>query len=76
VTEIFSCVRRSTLPKDVIAKICDAISQELEKKDLTLYVNSILTAHVVKTPPEYEEGLKVLLRLRGWSLQYLRVRCD
>jgi elongator complex protein 1 len=76
VTEIFSCVRRSALPKDVIAKICDAISQELEKKNLTLYVNSILTAHVVKTPPEYEEGLKVLLRLRGGSLQYLRVQCD
>lgn len=38
---------------------------ELEKRDLVKYVNSILTAHVVKTPPDHEAGLALLLRLRG-----------
>ncbi|KAG6836197.1 hypothetical protein H0H93_010463, partial [Arthromyces matolae] len=37
---------------------------ELEKKDLKQYVNSILTAYVVKTPPDHEAGLSLLLRLR------------
>lgn len=29
------------------------------------YINSILTAYVVKRPPDLEAGLRVLLRLRG-----------
>ena len=32
------------------------------------YVNSILTAHLVKTPPDHEAGLALLLRLRGKGL--------
>lgn len=32
---------------------------------MTRFVNSILTAYVVKTPPDHEAGLKLLLRLRG-----------
>lgn len=39
--------------------------QTLEEKDLTKYVNSILTAYVVKSPPDHEAGLALLLRLRG-----------
>ncbi|KAF8963616.1 IKI3 family-domain-containing protein [Flammula alnicola] len=49
---------------EFIAKCCDAFRDELEKRDLTKYVNSILTAHVVKTPPDHEAGLSLLLRLR------------
>jgi elongator complex protein 1 len=59
--------RRSSLPRDTIAHLCDAIRTELEHRDLTKYVNTILTAHVVKTPPDYEAGLSLLLRLRGTS---------
>jgi len=56
---------------EFIAKICDSFIAELEKRDLTKYVNSILTAHVVKTPPDHEAGLALLLRLRGnISFQY------
>ena len=29
------------------------------------YVDSILTAHVVKTPPDHEEALRMLHRLKG-----------
>ncbi|KAJ7133724.1 pol II transcription elongation factor [Mycena crocata] len=47
-----------------IAKLCDSIRIELERKDLTKYVNSVLTAYMVKTPPDPEAGLALLLRLR------------
>ncbi|KZV82846.1 IkappaB kinase complex, IKAP component [Exidia glandulosa HHB12029] len=47
-----------------IAELCDAIRVELESRDLVRYVNTILTAHVVKSPPDYEAALAVLLRLR------------
>ncbi|KNZ72380.1 Elongator complex protein 1 [Termitomyces sp. J132] len=55
---------RGSQPKENIAKLCDAVRVELERKDLKQYVNSILTAYVVKTPPEHEAGLSLLLRLR------------
>ena len=48
-----------------IAEFCDAVRIELEKRDLKRYVNSILTAFVVKTPPDHEAALELLLRLRG-----------
>ncbi|KLO09706.1 IkappaB kinase complex, IKAP component [Schizopora paradoxa] len=57
-------IGQSTLPPTTIAEICDAIRTQLETKDLTKYVNSILTAHVSKKPADYEAGLKLLLRLR------------
>ncbi|KAL6305119.1 IkappaB kinase complex IKAP component [Sparassis latifolia] len=53
------------LPANDITDLCDSIRAELEKKDLNRYINSILTAHVVKTPPDHEAGLALLLRLRG-----------
>ena len=56
---------RGSLPKETIAKVCDAVGAELVNLDLTKYVNSILTAYVVKTPPDHESGLALLLRLRG-----------
>ncbi|KAG6809392.1 hypothetical protein H0H92_000447 [Tricholoma furcatifolium] len=55
---------RGSQPKENIAKLCDAVRIELEKKDLKKYVNSILTAYVVKSPPDHEAGLSLLLRLR------------
>ncbi|KAF7294045.1 polymerase II transcription elongation factor [Mycena kentingensis (nom. inval.)] len=57
-------VGRGTQSPDKIAELCDAIRGELERKDHTRYVNSILTAYMVKTPPDPEAGLTLLLRLR------------
>ena len=56
---------RGDRPPETIATLCDAFRDELERRDLTKYVNSILTAHVVKIPPDHEAGLALLLRLRG-----------
>lgn len=50
-----------------VNKICDAMRKELDK-DMLKYVDSILTAHVVKTPPDHEEALRMLHRLKGTSL--------
>ncbi|KAH7928721.1 IkappaB kinase complex, IKAP component [Leucogyrophana mollusca] len=55
---------RSQLSNEIIATVCDALRLELEKRDLSKYVNSILTAYVVKSPPDHEAGLALLLRLR------------
>ncbi|KAG6878289.1 hypothetical protein C0992_008296 [Termitomyces sp. T32_za158] len=55
---------RGSQPAENIARLCDAVRVELERKDLKRYVNSILTAYVVKSPPEHEAGLSLLLRLR------------
>lgn len=57
--------RRSSQPPSRISTICDAIRTHLEEKDLTRYVNSILTAHVVKSPPSLEAALGLLARLKG-----------
>lgn len=59
------CVRRGNQSIEIVAKLCDAIRLELEKRDLTRYVNAILTAYVVKTPPDHESALALLLRIRG-----------
>lgn len=58
-------IRRSQLSSKTIIDVCDVIRCEIETKDLSKYVNSILTAYVVKTPPDCEAGLALLLRLRG-----------
>ncbi|KAG1835906.1 pol II transcription elongation factor [Suillus subalutaceus] len=57
-------VGRSQLPAEVVANVCDSVRQDLEDRDLTKYINSILTAYVVKSPPDHEAGLALLLRLR------------
>ncbi|KAF8845970.1 pol II transcription elongation factor [Paxillus ammoniavirescens] len=57
-------VGRSQLPQKAITDACGAVRRELETKDLSKYVNSILTAYVVKSPPDHEAGLAMLLRLR------------
>lgn len=57
-------IGRGSQSQDIITKVSDAIRLELEKIDLAKYINTILTAHVVKTPPDHEAGLLQLLRLR------------
>ncbi|KAF7289209.1 polymerase II transcription elongation factor [Mycena indigotica] len=55
---------QSTQSPEKVSALCDSLRTELEAKDLTKYVNSILTAYIVKTPAEPEAGLTLLLRLR------------
>ncbi|KAN0081459.1 IKI3 family domain containing protein [Tylopilus felleus] len=57
-------VGRSQLTQKVITDVCDAVRRQLEIKDISKYVNSILTAHVVKSPPDHEAALGMLLQLR------------
>ncbi|KAG8220454.1 IKI3 family-domain-containing protein [Butyriboletus roseoflavus] len=57
-------VGRSQLTQKAITDVCDAVRRELEIKDISKYVNSILTAHVVKSPPDHEAALTMLLHLR------------
>ncbi|KAJ3499885.1 hypothetical protein NLJ89_g10033 [Agrocybe chaxingu] len=61
---MLTLIGRGPHPQAFIARLCNAFRDELEKRDLTKYVHSILTAHVVKTPPDHEAGLALLLRLR------------
>ncbi|KAH0829046.1 IKI3 family-domain-containing protein [Lanmaoa asiatica] len=57
-------VGQSQLTQKAIIDVCDAVRSELEMKDISKYVNSILTAHVVKSPPDHEAALAMLLHLR------------
>ncbi|KAJ3966250.1 IkappaB kinase complex IKAP component [Lentinula raphanica] len=52
------------LTPTAISSISDAIRVKLETKDFTTYINTILTAHVVKDPPDHESALSSLLRLK------------
>ncbi|WOO84954.1 Elongator complex protein 1 [Vanrija pseudolonga] len=56
---------RPAVPADKVNSICDSLREILEKKDLVKYVETILTAHVCKVPPDYEAGLNVLLHLQA-----------
>lgn len=40
------------------------------------YVQSILTAHVVKPPPDHEGALSVLIKLRGQKPSIVRIVID
>ncbi|KZV69787.1 IkappaB kinase complex, IKAP component [Peniophora sp. CONT] len=55
---------QSTLPAERVAVLCDALRAELKRVDLRRYINAVLTAHVVKRPPDMEGALGVLLALR------------
>ncbi len=52
---------------DKIALLCDSLRLELEKRGLVKYMNCILTSYVVKAPPDYEEALSLMHRLRRMS---------
>ncbi|KIR40475.1 elongator complex protein 1 [Cryptococcus deuterogattii Ram5] len=55
----------STIPADKVNTICDALRALLEARGLEKYVETILTTHVCKIPPDYESGLRVLLQLQA-----------
>ncbi|KAG8724730.1 hypothetical protein FRC09_015203 [Ceratobasidium sp. 395] len=55
---------QSKRPQEQIASICDNLRKELERRGFAQYVQSILTAHVVKSPPDVESALQVLHTLR------------
>ncbi|TFK25707.1 pol II transcription elongation factor [Coprinopsis marcescibilis] len=57
-------IGRGPQSAETVTKICDALRVELESRDLKRYINTILTAHVVKSPPDYESALAELHRLR------------
>ncbi|KAG0223795.1 hypothetical protein BGW42_005533 [Actinomortierella wolfii] len=44
--------------------ICEAVRKELETMDRKTYINTILTTHVRKTPPDLESALTLLTELR------------
>ncbi|KAJ9102595.1 hypothetical protein QFC21_002996 [Naganishia friedmannii] len=44
---------------------CDALRVQLEARGLVKYVDTILTTHVCKNPPDLEAGLRVLLQLKA-----------
>ncbi|GAA5969527.1 hypothetical protein JCM11641_008144 [Rhodosporidiobolus odoratus] len=48
-----------------VNEICDLVRRELETRDVFHYANTILTAHVRKQPPAYEDALKVLVELKA-----------
>jgi elongator complex protein 1 len=52
-------------PAEKVNRICEAIRQDLERRNADFYANSILTAHVCKRPSEYASALRLLVRLRG-----------
>lgn len=45
--------------------MCDSLRALVEAKGLVDYVETILTTYVCKSPPDYEGGLSVLLRLQA-----------
>ena len=53
---------------ETVGLVCDGIRIELENRDLNRYINSVLTAYVIRQPPDYEAGLGLLLRIRGAPL--------
>ncbi|KAG8722224.1 hypothetical protein FRC09_006606 [Ceratobasidium sp. 395] len=50
--------------QEQVAGICDNLRKELERRGFAQYVQSILTAHVAKSPPDVESALQVLHTLR------------
>lgn len=55
--------KRPKVPTSKVNDICDALRALVEHDPVT-YVETILTAHVCKQPPDYEAGLRVLLHVQ------------
>ncbi|KAH3759654.1 IkappaB kinase complex, IKAP component [Pelomyxa schiedti] len=51
----------STLSK--VNTVCDKFIEILQTKDISKYYTSIFTAHAVKSPPDYESGLRLIHQL-------------
>lgn len=47
-----------------VNRICDAFLVTLEKR-LDTNLHNLITAHVCKSPPDLEAGLRLVARLRG-----------
>ncbi|WFC97369.1 Putative elongator complex protein 1 [Malassezia yamatoensis] len=60
--------------KNKVNAICDAFLSALEV-DQRRFLNTILTAHIRKTPPDYENGLRVLLRYKDQDLALADEAC-
>ncbi|WFD41450.1 Putative elongator complex protein 1 [Malassezia psittaci] len=61
-------------PKNKVNAICDAFLLALEI-DQRRFLNTILTAHIRKTPPDFENGLRVLLRYKDQDLALAEEAC-
>ncbi|SCZ89323.1 BZ3500_MvSof-1268-A1-R1_Chr1-1g01107 [Microbotryum saponariae] len=48
-----------------VNEVCNLVREELEKKDVFEYANSVLTAYVRKKPADYEAALRVLVELKA-----------
>lgn len=52
-----------------VNRICDLFLEDLHARgDVFHWANTILTAHVRKRPPAYEDALRVLVDLKGACL--------
>lgn len=51
-----------------VNRICDAFLATLEKR-LDTNLHNLITAHVCKSPPDLEAGLRLVARLRGKGLK-------
>ncbi|KAG0045887.1 hypothetical protein BGZ83_008909 [Gryganskiella cystojenkinii] len=47
-----------------VNEICDAVRKELDTLDRKTYINSVLTTHVRKSPPDLEAALLLLAQLK------------
>ena len=57
---------KATVKDGKVNRICDAFLVALEKK-IDTNLHNLVTAHVVKSPPDLEAGLQLVARLRGES---------
>ncbi|KAL4265189.1 Elongator complex protein 1 [Pleurotus pulmonarius] len=58
-------ISRGSLTPEVTTRVCDKVQELLSTTDLNKYVNTILTARVVKSPPDHEAALGLLPKLRS-----------
>ncbi|KAG9221313.1 hypothetical protein CCMSSC00406_0009424 [Pleurotus cornucopiae] len=58
-------ISRGSLSPEVTTRVCDRVQDLLSTIDLNKYVNTILTARVVKSPPDHEAALGLLPKLRS-----------
>ena len=70
------CCSQSSKPPTILSELCDGFRQVLKQRDFVVYVNCILTAYVMRKPAQYEEGLTVLLNLRGDSKTFQPPKCN
>lgn len=48
-----------------INRVCDAVLSELRRRDVFVFANSILTAHMTRRPPDYASALGLIAELNG-----------